>query len=202
MPQTRLTGYNRELTPAERIQAFKTVFPNYPPPFEFNGAIYGIWIIGSLYYRKNKSFYGAYPYKVLERIQALFPDCEKVGHLFSGTIQDPDTLRFDISPEFNPTICDDVRNIKNYAKEFGELDIVYADPPYEASDFEKYGTKPFNKNKVIRDLGEIMKSGSYLCWLDTRIPIYNKKVWQLYGHIALIVSTNTRVRCWSIWRHT
>jgi len=199
--QSKLVGHKQELSPKQRIKAFKSIFPKYPSPFEFNGAIYGIWIIGALYSRSS-GFYGAYPHKVLERLQALFPDCEKIGHLFSGTIQEPNTLRFDISEEFNPTICDDVRNLKKYKKEFGKLDILYADPPYDKADFEKYGQPPFNKNQVIRDLGEIMNHGSYLCWLDTRIPMYNKETWQFYGHIALIVSTNTRVRCWSIWRHS
>jgi len=75
-----------------------------------------------------------------------------------------------------------------------------ADPPYDKSDFEKYNCKPFNKTQVIRDLGSIMKSGSFLTWLDTRVPMYSKKTWRHLGYIGVIVSTNHRIRCLSLYQ--
>jgi hypothetical protein len=109
-------------------------------------------------------------------------------------------ITFDIKSELKPTICDDVRNIKEYADVVSTIDLVIADPPYDKSDFQKYGVKPFNKNWVIRELGHIMKSGSFLAWLDTRIPMYSKKTWQLLRYIGVIVSTNHRIRCLSVYQ--
>ena len=115
---------------------------------------------------------------------------------------DHEQITFDIKKEVNPTICDDVKNVLNYRQIINGLDLVIADPPYDKSDFVKYDCKPFNKAQVIRDLGEIMKPGSFLVWLDTRIPMYSKKVWNLIGYIAVIVSTNHRVRCLCLYQRT
>ena len=109
-------------------------------------------------------------------------------------------LTYDVNPDLKPTICDDVRNIEKYADTIGKIDLVIADPPYDKSDFEKYGVKPFNKSWVIRMLGHIMKSGSFLVWLDTRVPMYSKKIWQLIGYVGIIVSTNHRIRCLSFYQ--
>ena len=190
----------RRLSPEERARHFSEVFPKYAPIVVHNGRLYTTWVIGAIY-RRRVGYYGEFPYTVKERILALFPDCKKIIHLFSGTIHDPGTITYDINPSLRPTICDDVRNIKEYADIFKDADLVIADPPYEFKDFQRYGQKPFNKAKVIRDLGEIMSPKSYLAWLDVIVPIYNKKVWKLLGHIGLVLSTNTRVRMWTIWEH-
>jgi hypothetical protein len=187
----------RRLTPRERAEAFSRRFPQYAPLVVHNNRLYGTWVIGALY-RRRTGYYGEYPHTVLERILALFPDCGRRLHLFSGVVDDPGAITYDINPELRPTICDDVRNIKKYAHIFREVDLVIADPPYEERDFKVYGQAPFNKPQVIRDLGEIMPPGSYLAWLDVTVPMYSKKVWSLLGHIGLIVSTNTRVRMWTL----
>jgi hypothetical protein len=135
-----------------------------------------------------------------QRILSLFPDCNNILHLFSGQILDRNVLTYDVNPDLKPTICDDVRNIEKYADAFGKMDLVIADPPYDKPDFEKYGVKPFNKSWVIRILGRIMKSGSFLVWLDTRVPMYSKKIWQLLGYVGIIVSTNHRIRCLSFYQ--
>lgn len=188
------------LTPFERAEEFSKKFPKYAPIVVHNNRLYTTWVVGA-FYRNKTGYYGGYPYMVKERILALFPDCERVVHLFSGMINDPNTMTYDIDPHLNPTICDDVHNIKEHIDFFRDADLVMADPPYEKRDFDIYHQKPFNKAQVIRDLGELMPSKSYLAWLDTVVPIYNKKVWELLGHIGLVVSTNHRVRMWSLWEH-
>jgi len=199
----------RNLTIEDRKENFERKFPNYASLVVHNDALYTTWVVGADY-RKNTDFYGAYPYKVKERILALFPDCKKIMHLFSGTIEDnkqdrldseAEVVTYDISPKFDPTICDDVRNLKDYRDIFERMDLVMADPPYEKKDFEKYDEEPFDKAQVIRNLGDVMKSGSFLAWLDTRVPIWSKETWVLRGHIGLVISTNHRVRMWSLWEH-
>ena len=198
-----------KLTPKQRAESFSRAFPNYAPLVVHNNRLYTTWVIGACF-RRQKGYYGEYPHTVKERILALFPDCKKIIHLFSGVIQDDKQKRldpkfqvitYDINPDLKPTICDDVRNLKKYREVFEDVDLVIADPPYEEKDFKKYNQKPFNKAKVIRDLGEVMPSGSFLAWLDVIVPMYSKEVWNLLGHIGLVVSTNTRVRMWTLWEH-
>ncbi len=75
-----------------------------------------------------------------------------------------------------------------------KTDFVLADPMYEAYDFEKHGQKSFAKWKVLQDLGKVMRKGSFVGWLDTRLPMYSGKTWECYAEIAVRVSTNTRLR--------
>jgi len=183
----------------DRVLSYSKTFPKYPKLNVDNGYIHGLWIIGNSY-KKGTGYYGAYPHKFKERVLSLFPDChtDKIMHLFSGEIKEG--LTFDINPELKPDICDDIKNIANHSAIIKEIDLVMADPPYDKSDFEKYNCQPFNKVQVIRDLGTIMRPGSFLTWLDTRVPIYSKKTWNLLGYIAIIVSTNHRIRCLSLYQ--
>jgi hypothetical protein len=184
----------------QRAEMFSHRFPKYCPLVVHNSRLYTCWTIGAVYYKGN-SYYGSFPYSVKERIYALFPDCEKVCHLFSGTVRDLDTITYDIRPELNPSICDDVRNLEKWKRLLEDVDLFVADPPYEHSDFLKYGARPLNKSEVIRKLGRVAKSHSFLAWLDTRVPIYNKRVWGLLGYIGLVVSTNTRMRVLTLLEH-
>jgi hypothetical protein len=188
------------LTPKERADNFSRCFPQYSPLVVHNNRLYGFWMIGRSY-ATNRSFYGSYPPSYLSRIKSLFPDCEKILHLFSGSIQDVglSEVTYDISPQFSPTICDDVANLLQHFQP-NEFDLILADPPYEARDFEKYGYKPFNKGKVVRECSQIVKPGGFLVWLDTILPPFSKRDWQLYGIIGLVQSTNHRTRAITIFQ--
>jgi len=182
------------LTPKDRLKCFKSKFPQYSGLIVHNNSWYGHWVVGC-WIKNDKELYGAYPHNLPDRILALFPDCHKIMHLFSGTIRAHNNIyTFDISNKYNPTICDDIRNIKNHKDIISKIDIILADPPYAKEDFKKYGYKPFNKNQVIRDLGEIMKPGAFLVWLDTWNPMYKKETWFRCGIIGVTVGTNSRAR--------
>jgi len=185
----------------EREQEYRKVFPKRPP-LACNGRwLYGVWIIGNMY-GHGKRFYGAYPVGYLERIRSMFPDAENVLHLFSGVIRKglwKKETTFDINTNLNPDVVGDVRNLKTYFKP-ETFDLIIADPPYETSDFEKYGQKPFNKRIAIKDCAYITQKNGMLVWLDLRMPMYSKKEWLLVGTIGLIVSTNTRFRLCSIFQ--
>lgn len=105
----------------------------------------GLWMMGNSYGHRS-GYYGKYPHLLKKRIESLFPDCNRILHLFSGKIQD--NMTYDINPYLQPTICDDVRNIRNYTKLMRGIDLVIADPPYDKSDFQKYGQKPFFRLQV------------------------------------------------------
>ena len=178
----------------ERADNFTRSFPKYSPLVVHNGRLYGFWLIGR-WYASNRSFYGSYPPSYLDRVRSLFPDCERVLHLFSGSLQDVhlNEVTYDIKPDFNPIICDDAKNMLQHFK-VGEFDLILADPPYELRDFEKYGCKPFNKGRVVKDCSVITKPGGFLVWLDTIMPIFSKRDWELFGCIGLVQSTNHRTR--------
>ena len=55
-----------------------------------------------------------------------------------------------------------------------DYDFVLADPPYSASDAERYGTMMVNRNKVVRTLSEGLRPGAYLAWLDQVYPMFTK----------------------------
>lgn len=179
------------LTNQERIDNYNQYFP--AGLTLCNNRIYGVWVVGNNY-KNNSNLYGEYPHSIKERIIALFPDCKNIMHLFSGSIQDSDTIRYDINSKYNPTICDNVDNLLNHKEQLKDVDLVICDPPYEDTDFLHYNTQPFNKSNVIRNLAKVLKPNTLLTWLDTKKPMYRKDTWQLLGEIMISVSTNHRYR--------
>lgn len=108
-------------------------------------------------------------------------------HLFSGTLKGDgvNEVTFDINPALEPNICGDARNVEDY---FGdnEFDLILADPPYDEVDFDRYNCEPFDKREVIKKCQKIVKLGGFLVWLDTRMPQFSKRYWQVYGIIGLV----------------
>ena len=188
------TGRGPRVKVEERARNFQKAFPTYCPLVVHNGRIYGFWLIGQ-YYHSKSSYYGSYPSGYLSRIRSLFPDCTRVLHLFSGSINEVGLgeMTFDISDKFAPMVQDDVSNLlKHFGP--GDFDLIIADPPYEAKDFERYGQKPFNKRQVIKDCSGIVTPTGFLVWLDVIFPQFSKEHWQLFGCIGLVQSTNHRTR--------
>lgn len=188
------------LTAKERADNFKLCFPQYCPLVVHNNRLYGFWLIGR-WYASDPTFYGSYPPSYLGRVRSLFPDCTKILHLFSGTVKGDgvNEITYDINPKLKADICDDACNLLTHFGE-GEFDLVLADPPYEERDFEKYGYKPFNKGKVVKECSVIVRAGGFLVWLDTILPPFSKTYWQLFGIIGLVQSTNHRTRAINIFR--
>ena len=86
-----------------------------------------------------------------------------------------------------------------YRKIFSVVDVVYADPPY-AGQHDKFGTTPFDKRQVIRDLGVLLPKGAFLCWFDTLYPMFRKDHYRLIGTIEVRIGTNTSIRGWTLWQ--
>lgn len=188
------------ITTEDRTASFKNRHPRYCPLIVHNERIYGFWLIGR-WYASDRGFYGSYPPTYLSRVKSLFPDCTRILHLFSGTVKGNgvDEITYDINPELQPNICDDATNLLEHFQP-NEFNLILADPPYEERDFQKYGCKPFNKAKVIRDCSIIVRCSGFLVWLDTILPPFSKRDWQLYGIIGLVQSTNHRTRAITIFQ--
>lgn len=182
-----------------RIANYQQKHPSYSPLIIHNDRIYGLWLIGSA--SDEPKFYGSYPPGYLSRVRSLFPECRKVLHLFSGTLKGDgvNEITYDLNPELKPDICDDVYNLWEHFNS-PQFDLILADPPYEARDFREYGAKPFNKGRVVSECAAIVKPGCFLVWLDTILPPFSKRDWELYGIIGLVQSTNHRIRAISIFQ--
>jgi hypothetical protein len=177
------------LTLEDRVEAYNKAFPAYPKLFASNGWIVGTWVIGN-YYRNNSNYYGCYPHSYLKRIKSMFPDCKKVLHLFSGSVQQEDT--FDINPKYKPTYVGDAHALSKIVKQ--KYELIFADPPYSEEDADHYGTSMINRNVVVKECTKILENGGFLVWLDQVFPMYRKNELKLVGAIGVIRSTNHRVR--------
>jgi len=163
------------------------------------GRVVGTWIMGNNY-RVKSTYYGGYPATYLKRISALFPDRKNVLHLFSGKV-DQDVFpgkTVDINPDLNPDYVDDAQTLKNIPLE--DFDFVLADPPYSVEDADHYQTTMIKRNVVMKNLGERLRSGSIVVWLDQVLPMYRKDQFQIEAVIGMVKSTNHRFRVVTIFK--
>jgi hypothetical protein len=163
-----------------------------------DGRIVGTWVMGNNYQVKQK-FYGGYPHGYLNRIKLLFPDKKNTLHLFSGCV---DTEIFpgktvDINSDRNPDYIDDAHTLNGVPLE--EFDLILADPPYSVEDCDHYQTTMIKRNVVMKNLGERLKSGTHVVWLDQVLPMYKKVNLKTIGYIGMVKSTNHRFRVVTIF---
>jgi hypothetical protein len=185
------------MTLEERAEAYHATFPKYPKMWVDGGWLMGVWVIGALYKRPNPEYYGAFPHGFARRTLSMFPDRVKTLHLFSGTIQAGiGEITTDINPILKPSVVADARHLPF---QVGSFDLVVADPPYSTKDAENYGYGMPSRLHVVRGVRSIVPTGGYLCWLDTVRPMYSKLLWKQVGTVMVLVSTNTRTRCLSIF---
>lgn len=160
--------------------------------------IVGTWIMGNDY-RVQSSYYGGYPAGYLKRIRSLFPDKQKVLHIFSGKV-DLSTLpgdTVDIHAELNPTFVDDAQTLNNVPLE--AYDLILADPPYSIEDVVRYQTTMIKRNVVMRALQKV-KPNTHIVWLDQVLPMYRKEAFAIDAVIGMVKSTNHRFRVVTIFR--
>ncbi len=163
-----------------------------------DGRVVGTWIMGNNY-KVSTGYYGGYPAGYLRRVKALFPDKERVLHLFSGkvdlSILPGDTV--DSEWELEPTYTDDAHTLLNVPLD--DYDLVLADPPYSVEDTEHYGTSVVKRNLVMRALSRL-PSGAHVVWLDQVLPMYRKDTFAIEGVVGMVKSTNHRFRVMTIFQ--
>ena len=176
------------------IDNYHKIFKKYPKCLmESGGRVYGIWMIGN-YYKRKEGYHGEYPPSFLNRIYALFPKRDNILHMFAGTIQDGvKATTVDVNPDLNPTVVCDVLEMSKYMPN-NSFDLVIADPPYTKKDAKIYGVPLINKRLALREARKMCKDGGVLCWLDTQVPIYRKLDWDLLGMVGVFCGTNRVIR--------
>jgi hypothetical protein len=183
----------------ERIEHYvrKTGFPKSLFISE-DGRVVGTWIMGNDY-RVKSAYYGGYPAGYLRRVRALFPDKQRVLHLFSGKVDlaalPGDTV--DINADLAPTYVDDAQRLENVPLE--TYDLILADPPYSIEDAERYQTTMIKRNAVMRALQGVA-AGTHIVWLDQVLPMYRKDAFAIDAVIGMVKSTNHRFRVVTIFR--
>ena len=164
-----------------------------------DGRCVGTWIMGNDY-RVKSSYFGGYPAGYLKRIKALFPDKQRVLHLFSGMVDKTiiPGVTVDLNPSLNPDYLDDAQTlIKVPLKEF---DMVMADPPYSVEDAEHYKMTMVKRNKVMAALGGRLTSGCHVVWLDQVLPMFRKDQFAIEAVIGIVKSTNHRFRVITVFK--
>lgn len=192
----------------DRCEAYAVRFPQFQdswPVVSPSGRwLTAIWLLGNDY--RGSGYYGAYPPSYLKRVMALFPELppDQWMHLFSGSLKaEVGGIRVDCRAEGNGVVAPThIADATALPFATGSIRIVDADPPYTKIDAKRYGTKPVNKPKVMRELARIVMPGGHLIWLDTTLPIYRKAEWHHWGVICVQRSTNHRTRLCSIFTRT
>ena len=164
-----------------------------------DGRTFGVWVMGNNY-QVASTYYGGYPHGYLTRVKALFPDKQRVLHLFSGkvdTVEMPgDTV--DINAQNYPTYVDDAQRLTNVPVE--QYDLVLADPPYSVEDADHYQTSMVKRNIVMDALGQRLRPDAHVVWLDQVLPMYRKLDFEVEAYIGMVKSTNHRFRVITIFK--
>lgn len=186
------------LTLSERAEAYQQAFPKYPCMVTDKGWLMGVWVLGNLY-KRTSSYYGSFPGNFLKRTLSLFPDRTRTLHLFSGTLvagPGETTVDCQTTSLVRPMV---VANAKSLPFPAGSFDFVLADPPYSSVDAERYNTPMPSRRHVMAELARVVEPGGMVAWLDTVRPMYRAAEWTQVGGVMVLVSTNTRTRCLSIF---
>lgn len=192
------------MTIADRIVAFSQAYPKWPASWPHlvnergRDVLYATWLIGNDY-RNASKFYGSYPPGYLQRAMALFPEPQqRVLHVFSGSLPKGPYRRCDIRQpaELRCSVYD----LPGYFLVGEECDLVLADPPYSAADAAKYETGMVDRRRAMAALAQVTRVGGHLVWLDTVWPMHRKAEWLTVGRIAIVRSTNHRVRMATIFK--
>lgn len=180
----------------DRANLFSAKFPDAPPLQYHEGVLYGFWFLGG---SRHSSFYGSYHLNYLKRIESMFPDAQKIVHLFSGSL--PPSKRYTrvgMGEGEKPDIVGNAEQLASFLP--FKPDLVYADPPYSTEDAEHYKTGMVNSGRVIKEVAVVLQRGGYLVWLDQALPVFSNEELRLVALIGYIRSTNNRFRCVSIFK--
>ena len=197
------------MTLQERCDSYTRTFPQWPAswPRIVCDRLQGLWQFGQDF-RNKSEYFGSYPGNYLARLGAMFPDfplepgmlafgAGPVLHAFSGSLALGPYHRCDIvqPAEYH---CD-VRDLPTVVK-YPTYDLIVADPPYSDEDAERYKAPPLDRGALTSALARVARSDCYLAWLDTVWPMHRADEWKTIGMIAVVRSTNHRVRLLTLFQ--
>lgn len=160
--------------------------------------IYGFWFVGG---GNVSSFYGSYQTEYLERIATMFPDAEKVVHLFSGSLPpSPKYTRVGMDPtgQYKSDFECDAHQLSSFLP--FKPDLIYADPPYSEEDSVHYKNSMVDRAKVIHECAQVLQPGGFVVWMDQALPVFSNNSLRMVGGLSYIRSTGNRFRLVSIFQ--
>ena len=190
------------LTLQDRADLYAKAHPDWPK-LQVDRQISGMFIMGANY--KTSGYYGAYPHGYLERMNSMFPDAERILHLFSGSMPAGNYVRFDRKgvEGSQAEVIGEAEKLADYftsPRPVRQFDLIFADPPYSIEDCEHYGCAMVNRNKVLAECVKVLEPGGFVLWLDQVLPMFRKAELQLAGVIGMVKSTNHRFRVITMFR--
>lgn len=167
--------------------------------------LYGVWEIGNNY-KSKMGYYGEYPPGYLARIRTLFYEeyaPTDVLHGFAGTVPPGNPfggIRLDLRQDaLTPSLRGNALALPFHDAQFK---LLLYDPPYSQADALNYGTTMPRSGLVTVEAARVTQDGGFLVWLDTTKPMYQKRLWELCGEIAIARSTMHRIRMVFIFKRT
>ena len=130
----------------------------------------------------------------MERITSLFPDAERVLHLFSGSLPPGNYVRFD-RLALIADVAGDAENLSLYFPNC-TFDLICPDPPYSVEDCDHYGCGVVNRSRVLEECVKILEPGGFVLWLD---QVLRKRDLHMCAVIGMVKSTNHRFRVITIF---
>lgn len=147
-----------------------------------NGQIVGTWVMGNCYGKE-----GDYPAGYVRRVRSLFPDKQRVLHVYSDG-------REQLPGEYARTL----RALSRQPVE--KFDLVLCDPPYSRESPNSLSNPKVQRQKTASVLADRLAEGSYIAWLDQIFPSYRRDQLEVEALIGVIRSANHRVRALTIFR--
>jgi hypothetical protein len=144
--------------------------------------VVGTWLMGNAYGEE-----GDYPAGYVRRVRSLFPDKQRVLHVYSDG-------RDDLPGEFARTL----RGLN--AKPIENFDLVLCDPPYSRESANLRGDPKVQRQKTLNALAERLPEGARVLWLDQILPHYRKNQLEVEGNVGVVKSANHRFRVLTIFR--
>lgn len=175
----------RERRDAYAQSAVGKKFPASVPWIADDERLYAQWVLGQDY-RSKSGYHGSFPPNYIERVMAMFPDAERVLHLFAGSLPKSDKYtRLDMRDDIPTDVVGDASKCDEIFKG-RTFDLIHADPPYTQEDAIRYGVPMVNRNKVVESATKILEPGGYLVWLDMTLPMYAKVALEFAGQIGVL----------------
>jgi 16S rRNA G966 N2-methylase RsmD len=154
--------------------------------------VFGHWFVSG---GNISDLYGSYQVNYLKRIETLFPDAEKVVHLFVGSLPPSNKyVRVGLPQgDSKPDIECDAHELSSHLP--FKADVIYADPPYSKEDSEHYANCMVNRERVLEECALSLADNGMIVWMDQALPVFKNALLRYVGCISYIRSTGNRFRC-------
>ena len=163
-----------------------------------DGRVVGTWIMDAES-RIRSSRESGYSVSYRRLVAALFPDRTRTLRLYSGQ-RDLDGLEDDtveVSSAFSPAYVDDAFTLLNVP--LSSYDLIIVSPRLTEDGQGGHQTLVFKPEIVMRGL-QCCSPGTYVVWLDSRLPMYRQDKFVVEATVGLLEMTTRWFRVMTVFR--